>query len=64
MDVNARNYTWSESHIQVCQMCDMGEDESLECERYQTGGRWASSDSDKYSSIIGMKSWRRQELNG
>ena len=39
MDVNARNYRWSESQSKVCQMCDMGEDETvehvvLECERY------------------------------
>ncbi|MPC31566.1 hypothetical protein E2C01_024860 [Portunus trituberculatus] len=40
MDVNARNYRWSESHSKVCQMCDMGEDETvehvmLECEKYE-----------------------------
>ena len=40
MDVNERNYRWSESRSKVCQlMCDMGEDESvehvvLECEKY------------------------------
>merc|ERR1712035_249456 len=39
MNVNARNYRWSESQSKVCQMCDMGEDETvehvvLECERY------------------------------
>jgi len=39
MDVNARNYRWSESRSKVCQMCDMGEDETvehviLECEKY------------------------------
>ena len=27
MDVNERNYRWSESRSKVCQMCDMGEDE-------------------------------------
>ncbi|MPC81758.1 hypothetical protein E2C01_076391 [Portunus trituberculatus] len=30
MDVNARNYRWSESRSKVCQICDMGEDETLE----------------------------------
>ena len=40
MDVNERNYRWSESRSKVCQMCDMGEDESvehvvLECEKYE-----------------------------
>ena len=30
MDVNARNYRWSESRSIVCQMCDMGEDETVE----------------------------------
>ena len=39
MDVNARNYRWSESRSKVCQMYDMGEDETvehvvLECEKY------------------------------
>ena len=39
MDVNARNYRWCESRSKVCQMCDMGEDETvehvvLECEKY------------------------------
>ena len=39
MNVNARNYRWSESHSKVCQMCNMGEDETvehvvLECEKY------------------------------
>ena len=40
MDVNARNYRWSgQSRSKVCQMCDMGEDETvehvvLECEMY------------------------------
>ena len=39
MDVNARNYRWSESRSKVCQMCDMREDETvehvaLECEKY------------------------------
>ena len=39
MDVNARNYRWSESRSKVCQMCNMGEDETvehvvLECEKY------------------------------
>ena len=39
MDVNARNYRWSESHSKVCQMCDMEEDETvehvvLECVKY------------------------------
>ena len=29
MDVNERNYRWSESRNKVCQMCDMGEDESV-----------------------------------
>ena len=37
--MNARNYRWSESRSKVCQMCDMGEDETvghvvLECEKY------------------------------
>ena len=40
MGVNERNYRWSESRSKVCQMCDMGEDESvehvvLECEKYE-----------------------------
>ncbi|XP_063877492.1 uncharacterized protein LOC135109778 [Scylla paramamosain] len=39
MDVNARSYRWSESRSKVCQMCDMGEDETvehvvLECVQY------------------------------
>ena len=39
MDVNARNHIWSESHSKLCQMCDMGEDETvehviLECKKY------------------------------
>ena len=39
MDMNAWNYRWSESHSKVCQMCDIGEDETvelviLECEKY------------------------------
>ena len=39
MDVNARNYRWSESRSKVRQMCDMGEDETvelvvLECVKY------------------------------
>ena len=39
MDVNARNYRWSESHSKVCEMCDRGEDETvehvlLECDKY------------------------------
>ncbi|MPC40918.1 hypothetical protein E2C01_034492 [Portunus trituberculatus] len=44
MDVNARNYRWSKSRSKVCQMCDMGEDETvkhimMECEKYETGMR-------------------------
>ena len=44
MDVNARSYRWSESQSKTCQMCDMGEDESvehifLECEGYERE-RW------------------------
>ncbi|MPC53796.1 hypothetical protein E2C01_047696 [Portunus trituberculatus] len=40
MDVNERIYRWSESHSKVCQMCDMGEDETvehvmLECKKYE-----------------------------
>ena len=39
MDVNAGNYRWSESRTKVCQICDMGEGETvehivLECEKY------------------------------
>ena len=40
MDVNVRNYRWSESGSKVCQRCDMGEDETvaehvlLECDKY------------------------------
>ena len=30
MDVNARNYRWSKSRRKVCQMCDTGEDETVE----------------------------------
>ena len=30
MDVNERNYRCSESCSKVCQMCNMGEDESVE----------------------------------
>ncbi|MPC27401.1 hypothetical protein E2C01_020571 [Portunus trituberculatus] len=30
MDVNARSYRWAEFHSKVCQMCDMGEDETVE----------------------------------
>ncbi|MPC35023.1 hypothetical protein E2C01_028431 [Portunus trituberculatus] len=32
MDVNTRNYTWYESCSNMCQMCDMGEDELVEYE--------------------------------
>ena len=40
MDVNERNYRCSEYHSKVCQMCDMGENESVEhvvlqCEKYE-----------------------------
>ncbi|MPC18752.1 hypothetical protein E2C01_011648 [Portunus trituberculatus] len=40
MDVNVRNYRWCESCSKVCQMCDMGEDETVEhvmlkCEEYE-----------------------------
>ena len=40
MDVNERNYRWSESRSKVCQMCNIGEDELvehvvLECEKYE-----------------------------
>lgn len=40
MDVNVRNYRWSESGSKVCQMCDMGEDKTveyvlLECDKYE-----------------------------
>ena len=39
MDVNERKYRWSDSGSKVCQMCDMGEDETvehvlLECGKY------------------------------
>ena len=39
MDVNARNYRWSESRSKLCQMCNLEEDESvehimLECPKY------------------------------
>ena len=39
MDVNARNYRWSESRSKVCQKCNSGEDETvvhvvLKCEKY------------------------------
>ncbi|XP_050705903.1 uncharacterized protein LOC126991179 [Eriocheir sinensis] len=39
LDVNARNYRWSESRSKVCQMCDRGVDETvqhvvLECKKY------------------------------
>ncbi|MPC17775.1 hypothetical protein E2C01_010641 [Portunus trituberculatus] len=30
MNVNARSYRWSESRSKVCQMCDMGEDKTVE----------------------------------
>ena len=41
VDLNARNYRWSESRSKVYQMCDMGEDETvaheiLECEKYDS----------------------------
>ena len=29
MNVNVRNYRWSESGSKVCQRCDMGEDETV-----------------------------------
>ena len=36
MDVNEKNYRWSESHSKVYQMCDMGEDHVvLEWEKYE-----------------------------
>ena len=39
IDVNANNYRWSESRSKMCQMCDVGEDETLEhvvleCQKY------------------------------
>ncbi|MPD03129.1 hypothetical protein E2C01_098752 [Portunus trituberculatus] len=39
MDVNARNYRWSESRSKVCQMCDVGENKTVkhvvvECVKY------------------------------
>ena len=39
MDANVRNYRWLESCSKVCQMCERGEDETvehmvLECEKY------------------------------
>ncbi|MPC38231.1 hypothetical protein E2C01_031736 [Portunus trituberculatus] len=39
MNVNAMSYRWSESRSKVCQMCDSGEDETvehvmLECVKY------------------------------
>ena len=45
MDVNVRNYRWSESGSKVCQMCDMWEDEMvehmlLECDKYMTEKEW------------------------
>ena len=44
MEVNARNYRWSESRSKVCQMCARGEDETvehviLECEKYDRDRR-------------------------
>ncbi len=44
MNVNTRNYRWSESRSKVCQKCDMGEDETVvhvmrECEKYERD-RW------------------------
>ncbi|MPC24151.1 hypothetical protein E2C01_017226 [Portunus trituberculatus] len=43
MDVNAKNYRWSESRSKVCQMCDMEEDKTvehvvLECVKYARDG--------------------------
>ena len=40
MDMNARNYRWSECRSKVCQICDMGEEEAiehvvLECQKYE-----------------------------
>ena len=40
MNVNARNYRWSDSGNKVCQMCEKGVDETvahviLECEKYE-----------------------------
>ncbi|MPC67802.1 hypothetical protein E2C01_061988 [Portunus trituberculatus] len=32
MDVNAKDYRWSESRSKVCQVCDVGEDETVEHE--------------------------------
>ena len=44
MDVNERNYRWSESLRKVCQMCDMGKNASvehavLECEKHERDRR-------------------------
>ncbi|MPC37376.1 hypothetical protein E2C01_030850 [Portunus trituberculatus] len=44
INVNARNYRWCESRSKVCQMCDMGEDETVKhvvlgCERYERDRR-------------------------
>ena len=43
MDVNAKDYRWSEwlSPSKKCQMCDMGEDETvklviMKCEKYDS----------------------------
>ena len=43
MDVNERNYRWSESRSKVCQMCDMGEGVLVEHKDFPSWRMWCLS---------------------
>ena len=63
MNLNARNYRWSESRSKVCQKCDMGEDETvvhvmLECEKYERD-RWQMN-----RVVQSEMGWVADEVNG
>ena len=69
MDVNARNYRWSESRSKVCQMCDMGEDETvehvvLECDKYDRDRMEMMRDSDWNGTWNEWSYWKKLEGNG
>ncbi|MPC71517.1 hypothetical protein E2C01_065794 [Portunus trituberculatus] len=54
MDVNARSYRWSELNSKMCQMCDIGEDETvehviMECVKYAT---------DRNESVAARTVWK------
>lgn len=63
MNVAARNYRWSESHSKVCQMCDMGEDETvahvvMECEKYER------ERAEMMRVVESEVDWSEDEVNG